>query len=218
MLKWGSLEIAETLDELVDPRHTALIMWDFAKGLVSRAYNAEAFIQSTKNLLQAARDRHIPVLYSRQSDMTWEEVGAGLIRMRIRDELKSKDSSGKFQASQSVNKKGTAAGEFVDALQPVEGDVVFEKFLPNAFLGTNLEWRLRSRGIKTIVLTGISAVTGVDGTAREAINRGYYAVIVKDCVSTTTKDRYDLALPAMEKLFDVFQSSEIIQAWSRTNR
>jgi nicotinamidase-related amidase len=190
-------------------------MWDFATGLVSRAFNSEVFVQNTKNLLEAARNSAIPVFYSHQSDMTWEEVGAGLIRMRIRDELKTKRNVlPNLQASQSVNKKGTAAGEFVEALKPVEGEVVFEKFLPNAFLGTNLEWRLRSRGIKTIVLTGISAVTGVDGTAREAINRGYYAVIVRDCVSTTTRERYDLAMPAMEKLFDVFDSSEIIRTWN----
>jgi nicotinamidase-related amidase len=105
MLKWGSLEIAETLDELVDPRHTALIMWDFSKGLVSRAFNSEAFVRNTKMLLDAARERQIPVLYSRQSDMTWEEVGAGLIRMRIRDELKFERVPANFQASQSVNKR-----------------------------------------------------------------------------------------------------------------
>ena len=213
MLQWGSLQIAETLEELVDPHYTALLMWDFARGLVARAFNSESFIQNSKKLLDVARENKIPVFYSRQSDMAWEDIGPGLIRMRLRDELKSKPDGGKIATVITPNKKGSTGGEFVEQLKPLDGDIVFEKFLPNAFLGTNLDWRLRSRNIKTLVLTGISAVTGVDGTAREAINRGYYAVIVRDCVSTTTRERYELAMPAMEKLFDIFDSSEIVDAW-----
>lgn len=218
MFHWGSMEIAETLDELVEPRHTALLMWDFARGLVARAFNSESFVANTKNLLDAARQVRVPIFYSRQSDMAWEDVGPGLIRMRMRDDIKARNPSENFKATTPPNKKGTAGAEFVEQLKPREEDIVFEKFLPNAFLGTNLEWRLRARGIKTIVLTGISAVTGVDGTAREAINRGYYAVIVRDCVSTTTRERYELAMPAMEKLFDVFDSNEIISSWNRASR
>jgi|SoiMethySBSTD1v2_1073268.scaffolds.fasta_scaffold594575_2 nicotinamidase-related amidase len=215
MLQWGSLQVAETLEELVDPHYTALLMWDFARGLAARAFNSESFVQNTKRLLDVARENKVPVFYSRQSDMSWEDIGPGLIRMRMRDELKSKSEAGKISVITPPNKKGTSDGEFVEQLKPLDADVVFEKFLPNAFLGTNLDWRLRSRNIKTLVLTGISAVTGVDGTAREAINRGYYAVIVRDCVSTTTQERYELAMPAMEKLFDIFDSSEIVDAWQK---
>lgn len=218
MLQWGSLQIAETLDELVEPHHTALLMWDFAKGLAARAFNSDIFIQNTKILLEAARQHQIPVFYSRQSDMAWEDIGPGLIRMRMRDELKTKAPAKNVSATDPPNKKGTPGGEFVEQLQPRDGEIIFEKFLPNAFLGTNFDWRLRSRNIKTLILTGISAVTGVDGTAREAINRGYYAVIVRDCVSTTTRERYDLAMPAMEKLFDVFDSSEIVDSWHKSSR
>jgi nicotinamidase-related amidase len=217
MLTWGSLQIAETLDELVDPPHAALLLWDFATGLASRAFNADIFIQNTKKLLDSARQHRISIFYSRQSDMSWEDIGPGLIRMRMRDELKTRPPTANIPVMNPPNKKGTAGAEFVEQLRPQENEVIFEKFLPNAFLGTNLDWRLRSRGIKTLVLTGISAVTGVDGTAREAINRGYYAVIVRDCVSTTTRERYELAMPAMEKLFDVFDSAEIIASWEKNS-
>jgi hypothetical protein len=33
MICWGGMEILETLDELIDPGHTALWLWDFEKAL-----------------------------------------------------------------------------------------------------------------------------------------------------------------------------------------
>jgi nicotinamidase-related amidase len=111
------------------------------------------------------------------------------------------------------NRKNSARPPFAEALKPADNDVVFEKFSPSAFLGTNFEWRLRSRGVQTVIIAGISLETGVEGTAREALNRGFYAVIVRDCSSTSERENYDLAMPIIERLFDVADSQDIIRAW-----
>ena len=155
----------------------------------------------------------MPVFFSRQSDMSWEDIGPGLIRLRMRQMNVRSDKGFK-----SLNAKGAAAGEFVQAVAPKKGDVIFDKFLPNAFSGTNLAWRLRAHGIKTLVLAGISLETGIDGTAREAVNRGYYSVIVRDAVSSTSQQRYDMAMPLIEELNDVFDTDEIAGTWQASSK
>ena len=81
-------------------------------------------------------------------------------------------------------------------------------------MGTSLEWRLRKLGTKTIIVTGINVRMGIRGAAREAINRGYYAVVARDCVGGRERD-YKTSMPLMERLLDVYDSSEIIAAWDR---
>jgi nicotinamidase-related amidase len=210
MMRWGSTDIAETLDELVEPSSTALILWDYAKGLVAHAVHREAFVANSQRLLHAARANGVTVFFSRQSDMTFADVGPGLIRLRMR-EMKLKSDA----TYVSANVKGSPQGEFIDDVQPAPGEVVFEKFLPNGFSGSNLGWRLRTRGIKTLVLAGISLETGVDGTAREAINRGYYAVIARDAVSSRSQNRLDAGLAIVEELHDVADTTAIIGAWEK---
>ena len=210
MLRWGNVDVAETLDEMVAPSHTALILWDYAAGLVDRAFDRGPFVANSRQLAEAARACGVPVFYSRQNDMTFEDVGAGLIRMRMRQSnIKS------AQDFVSVNAKGTAAGEFAAELRPAPGDVIFDKFMPSSFFGTNLAWRLRARGIKCLVFAGISVETGVDNSAREAINQGLYAVIARDAVSSTSKRRHDLAMALIEELHDVSDTRDIVASWQR---
>jgi len=209
MLDWFGHEIADTLDELVRPAFTALIMWDYAQGLVSRSFNQDSFVKASGDLLTAARRAKVPVFFSQQGDMPWTSVGPGLIRLRMR-QMNIRSSEG----FKSPNAKGSTAGEFVEILKPEPDDVVFEKFLPNAFLGTTLMWRLRALKVQTLVLAGLSLETGVEGTAREAVNHGFYAVIAKDATSSTSADSYALAMKLSERLHDVFETKDIIAAWS----
>src|SRR5262249_48821766 len=52
-----------------------------------------------------------------------------------------------------------------------------------AFHETGLDGRLRSAGVRTVVLTGVSINIAITGAAIDAVNRGYTAVIPTDCVA-----------------------------------
>ena len=51
MLRHGELEILDTLDELVDPKHTAVVLWDFARALVANSFNSATLLASTVRLV-----------------------------------------------------------------------------------------------------------------------------------------------------------------------
>ena len=217
MIRLGEVEILETLDELVNPKHTALLMWDFAKGVVLNRYSSENLVRNSANLLQAARKNRILTIYSRQNDMRIVgDTGAPTVRMRMNRQNKSV-SDLRTRRPSNATVKGSPSCELVDEVQPREDDIVFEKFLPNAFMGTCFEWWLRKHAIKTIVLTGVNVATGINGTAREAIHHGLYAVIARDCVGTASQEDYTAAVSYLERIFDVFDSNEIVEAWNHTN-
>lgn len=215
MIRWNGMEILETLDELVDPRHTGLVLWDFAERIVGRSFNAADMIASTGRLLAAARRRDVRTFYALQNNMHLVgDTGAPTVRLRMKRQ--NKPVAAILDVPPPV---GPAPRDtIVPALLPREGDVMFDKFSPNAFLGTAFEWWLKKFGIKTVVLTGVNVATGISGTAREAINLGYYAVVVRDCVGTPSRQDYDVAMASIERLFDVATADEIIAVWDKGAR
>jgi nicotinamidase-related amidase len=212
MINCAGLEILDTLDELVDPKHTALLLWDFAENVVLNRYSTDDLVRNSSKLLAAAREHSVLTIFSHQNNMRIVgDTGAPNVRMRL-----TRGGKPVSDIAREPEPKGfPAKPQLVEAMRPTENEIVFEKFTPNAFLGTSFEWWLRKHAIKTIVLTGVNVATGINGTAREAICRGYYAVIARDCVGTNSPQDYAAAVNYLEKIFDVFDSSAIIESWKR---
>jgi nicotinamidase-related amidase len=215
MIRLGKIKILDTLAELVNPKHTALLLWDFDRRVLSNAFNYESVVENTSHLLAAARTSRVPVLYAIQNNMRIVgDTGAPTIRMRL-----MRQSKGVAALATMPEPSGDPpTPEIVEKVKPLEGEIIFEKFVPNAFMGTSFEWWLKSYGVKTIILTGINVATGINGTAREAISRGFYSVVAADCVATPREDDYHAAIQYIDKIFDLYSSGDIIAAWSATAR
>lgn len=84
--------------------------------------------------------------------------------------------------------------DLVPELERAASDVVVLKHQPNAFYGTDLEIQLVRRGIRTIVLGGISTNIGVEATARAANERGYDQLFVEDAMAAREADLHDHAV------------------------
>jgi nicotinamidase-related amidase len=206
MIHWAGMEILEEFSEVVDPKHTGLLLWNFSPEVISRCFNGTSVVMRTKALVAQARQHGVRLLYSKPGPLNWQSIGAPMLRMRLK-QLRIADSS----VADWLPKDH--AGKFVEGLEPANKDIVFEKFAPNAFLGTSFEWYLRKHQLKTILLAGAALETGIDGTARDALNLGYYTVIIRDCVGSPFQDTYGAALLSLERVFDVVDSSDIVSAW-----
>ncbi len=65
-------------------------------------------------------------------------------------------------------------------VQPQSGDLEIVKYRYDAFLGTDLDEKLKSRKIKTVVIIGGHASVCVDTTARTAAQLGYHTFVPAD--------------------------------------
>jgi len=66
---------------------------------------------------------------------------------------------------------------------PREGEYV-QQMGPDKFLGSNLEEKLKGRGIKTVIVCGTSFQGVGIGTGTEAAQRGYKVIVPIDCLSS----------------------------------
>ncbi len=202
----GATVVYENLAEIVNPAHTCLVVWDVQNGLVDRIFDKEKFIGSLKALIHALRGK-MPVVYTlitpppKGFQSSW-----ALYSLMRRFNVKDVDKIPPFMAP------GSREREIREEVKPGEGDVVLSKPAASIFVGTNFENMMRSRGITTLIFTGISTEIGIESSARDASNRGFYPVVVSDCVSSPDKEAHERSLKNLEKLVIVRQAEEILKS------
>lgn len=80
--------------------------------------------------------------------------------------------------------KGSTSAEFHSSLIIDDGDIVLEKPRFGCFHGTDLELLLRSKGIDTVIVSGISTNVCCETTAREAAVRDFRVIFLSDGTAT----------------------------------
>ncbi len=69
-------------------------------------------------------------------------------------------------------------------VRPEAGEPLFQKRVNSAFIGTGLEHHLRSRGLRSLVIVGLTTDQCVSTTARMAGNLGFEVLVVGDATAT----------------------------------
>ncbi|BBE42022.1 cysteine hydrolase family protein [Conexivisphaera calida] len=194
----GRNRIYRTLEEMVSPEHTALIAWDVQRALVGMAFNRDEFLANMNRLIEAARGAGVPVIYT------------------MIDPLPPRFAS-PVQAALGRSWGNVDRSMFELALQPRGDEVVVRKNTASAFVGTNVELMLRNAGIDTVVIGGISTEYGVESTARDGVNRGFYMVVAGDASSSSDRAAHERSLENMRRLglIVVARTDEIVRAWRR---
>lgn len=84
--------------------------------------------------------------------------------------------------------------QIADDLGTQDTDIRVTKTGWGAFTSTDLDARLRAKGVATVVLAGVATNFGVEETAREAVRLGYAVVLASDAMSSVSAQHHDFAV------------------------
>ncbi len=172
----------------IDPKTTALLLIEYQNDFTSEGgalHNGVKTVMKNTNMLgntlrvaKEARAAGVTVMYAPISfakgyrEITSEPYGV----------LK-----GVVDANAFV--RGTWGAEIVDSLKPEAEDIVVEgKRGLDTFASTNLDFILRSRGIRTLVVAGFLTNCCVESTARTGYERGFSIVALSDCTAALSEE------------------------------
>ncbi len=86
---------------------------------------------------------------------------------------------------------GQIGNEFKDEVTPESGEIVFEKNVNSAFIGTDLEKHLRSNKLTAVLIAGISTDHCVSTTTRMSGNLGFETFVAADACATFNRTAHD---------------------------
>lgn len=80
---------------------------------------------------------------------------------------------------------------FKEKVRPILGEIIIQKSVNSAFIGTNLEEQLREKGCKSVVIVGLTTNHCVETTTRMAGNLGFSTYLVSDATATFNRKGLD---------------------------
>jgi nicotinamidase-related amidase len=150
--------IYSEVNEIVDPSHTALVVWDVQNLLVDSIFNKEEFTRNIYFLIESARKSKISIFYT-------------AIEMLP---LKYESSSRLYTYNKLMAKMQRSMPEKRDLSLAIntkeEEEMVITKHTASIFIGTDFERMIRNAGVTTVVFTGIATEMGVESSVRDALN------------------------------------------------
>lgn len=209
--------VRRTLEQKLEPTVTAVLIVDMVNDFVH--LEGKAAVRGNRPL------GHIRRIIPQISELASAARAAGALVVHIQHTTLNSalSNSGPWldarlsapYSAVDVCMEGTWGQAIIDELQPEPGDAVVQKYRYGAFVGTNCDLILRSRGIETVVCCGASTNVCVEATAREAFSHDYYVILPHDACGSWDAELHNASLrTAGNRYATVSTVGEVVEAWA----
>jgi biuret amidohydrolase len=181
---------ADPYDFVFDPATTALIIIDMQRDFLEPSGFGELLgndvsqlrtaIAPLQKVLAAARAEKMLIIHTREghrpdlSDLPAAKQARGHLSCGIGD----------VGPMGRILIRGEAGHDIIPELAPAPGEPIIDKPGKGSFYATDLHSILANRGIKSLIVTGVTTEVCVHTTVREANDRGYECLVLSDCVAS----------------------------------
>ena len=160
MQKIGEKIVYNTNEEILNPSHTALVLWDVLRAFEKIIFNKEEFSKNLNSIVELARKSKIPIFFTSVQTLPKRfESSANIYTV------------GKLGFDRLFEQFAPEDMDF--AIKPKQEEIVINKHTASIFIDTGFERMLRNAGIITVVFTGIATEFGVESSARDAFNEDF---------------------------------------------
>lgn len=208
-------DVLDTLEELVDPRWTAVLAIDIQNDFCTpgghfarHGKDVESMAPAVLRMVEfvgRAQALGMRTIFMRQASLPEGRMDSpAWLRFKTRD--------GK---TPDYALRGTWGWQFVDGLTVTPGPWVIEKFRPDSFLGTHLDQVLRTQAIQSLIIVGATTEGCVESTVRSASYRDYYVVVVEDAVASPNAELHEGSLRLFRARYPIHPSARVLEAIGR---
>ncbi len=134
MIDFEGREIPVTLQEVVDPSRTVLLVWDIQNDQAGSSFNKEEFLRSTPPVIHAAKRAGVKVVYAQSTPYPWRDESPAMIRRAMAQQKVDHPSKLKPRRTH-----GSFGSQLIEPFKPAPEDTVLEKRRATVFLGTEFE-------------------------------------------------------------------------------
>jgi biuret amidohydrolase len=197
MTTQNGVEIFSTLQELVHPHRTALLVYDMQVAIVPQIKDGRDILAKVQSLLEAARRADIRTIFTRHMSLPLELMGA--FQYRTAMSWQHKQSPAEVSSPFLRDSPGF---QIVPELHPLPSEAIFDKLAMSAFEGTPLQFTLRDCGIRSILLAGIALEVGIEPTCRHAADLGIIPILVRDACGAGNSEAAGQCVSSLEHMGD----------------
>ncbi|MGA2492605.1 MAG: isochorismatase family cysteine hydrolase [Roseiarcus sp.] len=201
---------AEPYPFAFDPQRCALLIIDmqrdflepggFGEMLGNDVSQLRRTIEPNRRLLAGWRAAGLPVLHTREGHRPdlFDLPPAKKARGRGATSIGDPGPMGRILV------RGEPGHDIIAELTPEPGEPVIDKPGKGAFFATDLHAMLEHRGIKQLVVTGVTTEVCVNTTVREANDRGYDCLVLEDCVGSYFPEFHAMGLKMIKAQGGIF--------------
>jgi nicotinamidase-related amidase len=133
-----------------------------------------AIIPNLQKLLGEGRKNGFPIIFACDSFLKDDFIFKG--RMKVH------------------SLRGTKGAEVIEDLNPEPTDIILSKRRFSAFFKTDLDQTLRTLGVDTIVVTGVTTEVCVLMTVMDGLSHDFSAILLEDCCASRSKEFHQACL------------------------
>lgn len=197
MQEFAGIRIPGSLEEIIRPQNTALIVYDMQAGITKQIANGEAIVGNVAKVLSAARSAGIRIFFTRHMSLPKELMGAFQFKMAMA--WQRVDSPEKVKA---IFGRDNPAFQIIPELAPRPSEGILDKISMSAFEGTYLEMALRDCGIRSFIICGIALEIGIDPTCRQGADLGFWPILVQDASGFGNEEAANHSIASLKHMGD----------------